>query len=113
MKRAFTLMDGHLVSALVPRNTPEVLFVGDRITFTLALDMHSYAQIEAGETGTIDFIDATTGCAEVAMDLLHRGLHMWHNHLWLEPFETDDILSGVKVTQRAWVLTSRELMGVV
>lgn len=101
MKRAFKLAEGRLISVLVPDDTRYVaLFLGDRITFTRALDMGDEALIRAGETGTVDYIDACTGCAEVAMDTPHRGLHLWHNHLWLEPFATDDIIGGVEVTPR-------------
>jgi hypothetical protein len=98
MKRAFVITSGGtLISALVPMNTPDALTLGHRITVTRPLDLGLGAQIETGETGTVDHIDASTGLVEILMDMWHRGLQRWDNHMWLEPYGTDDILDGIQV----------------
>jgi hypothetical protein len=99
MKRAFVIaQNGHLQSELVPIGTPDVLRIGDRLTASRVLEAGYGAQIQPGEQGTVDHVDASTGFVEVLMDLLHRGLHEWHNHIWLEPFGTEDIIDGVVLT---------------
>jgi hypothetical protein len=96
MKRAFILTSRrHLISAIVPEHTPGVLNIGDRITTSRLLDLGTYAQIAEGETGTVDHIDAVTGLIEILLDTFHRGLAAWDNHMWLEPFGTDDIIGGI------------------
>lgn len=96
MKRAFIIANGYgLISAMVSEETPSALSIGNRITATRALDLGYAALIEEGEQGTVDFIDPITGLVEVLMDVVHRGLHLWDNHIWLEPFGTEDILSGI------------------
>jgi hypothetical protein len=96
MKRAFVrATDGHLVSELVPLNTPNVFQIGDRIVATRPLDLGYYAQIERGEQGTVEYIDEHTGFVEILMDKLHRGLFEYGNCIWLEPFGTEDILDGI------------------
>jgi hypothetical protein len=96
MKRAFVLTeDGHIVSTLVAEDTPDVFHIGDRIGIAWPIELGYGALIEAGEQGTVDYIDASTGFTEILMDNLHRGLHEWHNHIWLEPFGTEDILVGI------------------
>jgi hypothetical protein len=102
MKRAFLLTDdGHLVSALVPISTRNVLNIGDRITASRPLDLGYAAQIKAGERGTVDHIDAPTGTVEVLMDSYHRGLTEWFNHIWLEPYGTEDIIGGIMLLHSA------------
>lgn len=92
MKRAFVLSECcGLASALVPKATQEVIIVGSRITLIRALDLGP-AQLSIGEQGTVDFIDALSGLVEVLMDVHHWGLSQWRNHIWLEPFGTDDIV---------------------
>ena len=99
MKRAFILtLDGHLISEMVPDHTPDVLSIGCRITTSRPLDLGYAAQIEKGESGTVDHVDAATGLIEVLMDTIHRGLSAWDNHIWLEPFGTEDILDGIMCT---------------
>jgi hypothetical protein len=101
MKRAFIMTDDcHLASAMVAISTRDVLSIGDRITTTRLLDLGYAAQIAEGEGGTVDHIDASTGLVEILMDLPHRGLHAWHNHMWLEPFGTEDILDGIICVSR-------------
>jgi hypothetical protein len=96
MKRAFVRTStGHLVSALVPINTPNVLNVGDRVAASRVLDMGYAGKIRRGEQGTVDFIDEHTGTIWILMDINHRGLSEWHNHLWLEPYGTEDIIDGI------------------
>lgn len=96
MKRAFILTNGgHITSALVADDKPSALNFGDRICVSRPLDLGYAAQIKTGELGTIDFVDALTGSAEVMMDAYHRGLHEHHNHILLVPFDTDDIISGI------------------
>ena len=91
-KRAFVLADGcGLASALVPRSTNEVLVIGSRITIIRPLNL-GVAKLSVGEEGTVDFIDLSSGLTEVLMDKHHWGLSEWHNHIWLEPFGTDDII---------------------
>lgn len=103
MKRAFVMTDDcHLASAMVSDDTRDLLNIGDRIAVSRALDLGYAAQIVAGEQGTIDHIDAHTGTVEVLMDLLHRGLALWDNHIWLEPFGTEDILSGIVLIHEHW-----------
>lgn len=98
-KRAFVIYHGSLASALVPRATREALHLGDRIRATRALDIDPGTQISRGERGTISYLDAITGGAEVLMDTHHRGLDAWDNHLLIEPFGTEDILGGLEVTK--------------
>jgi hypothetical protein len=96
MKRAFVMTaDRHLVSEMVAKDTPSVIHIGDRISVTRPLDLLPHALVDTGEQGTIDFVDASTGWCEVLMDTVHRGLHDWFNHIWLEPFGTEDILDGI------------------
>ena len=87
--------DGRLSSDVVPPDTREHLQIGDRLYITRLLDIAPDVQIQAGERGTIDYISPTTGFVEVLLDRTHRGLHAWHNHMWLQPFGTEDIISGV------------------
>lgn len=98
MKRAFVLTDGRLTSSLVPIQERSPLSLGDRIRATRILDIGPGAQLSAGARGTVDFLDALTGGAEVLMDTRYRGLDAWDNHILLEPFGTDDILDGLTVT---------------
>lgn len=101
MKRAFIMTaDCHLASAMVALDTQDVLGIGDRITTTRLLDLGYAAQIAQGEEGTVDYVDAYTGLVEILMDLPHRGLHAWHNHMWLEPFGTEDIIDGIICVSR-------------
>lgn len=96
MKRAFISQDGcHLTSALVQAATKDLLNIGDRIHVQRLLDISPDIQIPAGSSGTVDYIDPSTGLVEILMDKLHLGLWPWRNHIWLEPFGTDDILGGV------------------
>jgi hypothetical protein len=102
MKRAFLMRDdGHLVSALVPVTTPDVLNIGDRLTVSRPLDLGYAAQIKTGECGTVDHIDAPTGTVEVLMDTHHQGLAEWFNHIWLEPYGTEDIIGGIMLLHSA------------
>ncbi len=87
--------DGLLSSDVVPDDTREHLEVGDRLYITRLLDIAPDVQIQAGERGTVAHINMTTGFVEVLLDHIHRGLHAWHNHMWLQPFGTEDIISGV------------------
>lgn len=99
MKRAFILTEDYgLASALVSDETRDVLNLGSRITITRPLDLGYDALIESGEQGTVDHIDPVSGMVEVLLDLIHRGLAAWDNHMWLEPFGTDDIIDGVACT---------------
>jgi hypothetical protein len=101
MRQGFIVTaDGHIASALLPIGTPNALHVGGRLTFSRALDLGYAAQIEKGEFATVDFVDTLTGAVEVLMDTVHRGLHAWFNHIWLEPFGTEDILDGVMVVEQ-------------
>ena len=96
MRPTFTMsLDGLLTSDLVPDDAPNLFQVGDRLCITRLLDIAPDIQIQAGERGTIDFIDAATGFVEILLDAFHKGLARWDNHLWLEPFGTDDILGGI------------------
>jgi hypothetical protein len=98
MKRAFILTAAcGLQSALVPVGTEDVLSIGDRIITTRALDL-GVAQINAGEGGTIDFIDLASGLVEILMDVVHWGLAAWENHMWLEPYGTEDIIDGIELS---------------
>jgi hypothetical protein len=102
MKRAFLLsFDGRITSAFVPMNTPDPLRLGDRITTTRHLDIAPDIQIKSGETGTIDYIDILTGMIEIRLETVYRGLAPWDNHMWLVPYETDDILDGVMCTSKS------------
>lgn len=95
MKRAFvTTANGGLKSALVPASTQDILRIGSRITTTRMLNL-GVTVIAAGESGTVDFIDLNTGLVEILLDVLHWGLAAWENHMWLEPFGTDDIIDGI------------------
>lgn len=99
MKRAFVIDNGVLASALVPKNTKDLLNLGDRLTFCLP---HSGSQISAGERGTVAWKDAVTGGVEVLMDKQHACLSTWGNHVTLEPYGTEDILeSGVCFARRS------------
>lgn len=96
MKRAFIVnADGRLSSALVSIDTPNALNIGDRITISRPLDLGHEAEIEKGEQGTVDHIDASTGFTNILMDRLHWGLAPWRNHMWLEPYGTEDIEDGL------------------
>lgn len=104
MKRAFVRTDdGQLKSAMVPQSTPDVLRLGDRITATGLWDLGRGAQIKAGEAGTVDYLDAATGGAEVLMDTPFRGLEAWDNHVLLEPFHTEELLARLTLTPQSWV----------
>lgn len=96
MKKAFVhRADGSLASALIPNRQASALVVGSQIVITRPIDLGYAAQIEAGETGTVDFVCPSTGLCEVLLDVWHRGLDRWDNHMWLEPYGTEDILSSV------------------
>jgi hypothetical protein len=95
MKRGFLITEGGcLVSALIQRNVESVLRTGDRIMISRPLDLGYEAQIAPG-WGTVDHVDASTGAAEILLDEHYPGLSEWRNHIWLEPFGTEDILSGI------------------
>lgn len=97
MKRAFTLQDsGHLVSDLVPVETLDALTINSRITVTRRICISAEIVLMPGEEGTVDHIDATSGLVEVLMDCYHKGLHAWDNHIWLQPFGTDDVIDGIR-----------------
>lgn len=99
MKRAFQLTtDRHLVSALVPEATLDALHMGTRLATTRPISLGGVC-LASGERGTIDCVDRDTGSIEVLMDKRHRGLDAWHNHVLLEPYGTEDILDGFKVSQ--------------
>lgn len=96
MKRAFVIsLEGHITSSLVPMNTEEPFHLGERITVTRLLNIAPDIQIKPGENGTIDYIDILTGALEIRLDIVHRGLAPWDNHLLLVPYETEDIIDGV------------------
>jgi hypothetical protein len=98
LKRAFILRDArHLASALVPKETPNVVTLGSRIILSRPVDLGYAAQLASGERGTVDYIDEVSGTIEVLMDRTHRGLHAWFNHIWLEPFCTEDVISAVEL----------------
>lgn len=98
MKKAFvTCAAGHLASAIVPNRQENALRLGARIVATRPLDLGYAAQIETGEMGTVDYIDPDTGMVEILLDVWHRGLDRWDNHMWLEPFGTEDIEGGVSL----------------
>lgn len=97
MKRAFVLTSNcGMTSALVPLDTQDILSIGDRITATRALDL-GITTIMEGECGTVDHIDGTSGLVEILMDLYHKGLAAWDNHMWLEPYGTEDNIDGVRL----------------
>lgn len=105
MKNAFvTCADGSLASAIIPNRQESALVLGTRIVVTRPLDLGYAAWIEVGEMGTVDFIDAATGLCEILLDVWHRGLDRWDNHMWLEPFGTEDIVGGVCVIAMPWRL---------
>jgi hypothetical protein len=87
--------DGLLTSDVVPDDTRVHLEIGDRLYITRLLDIAPDIQIQAGERGTIDYINMTTGFVEVLLDRFHKGLALYDNHMWLEPFGTEDIIGGV------------------
>ena len=98
MKRAITNCasgGSTLCSELVPLATPSFLRLGDRLTATAIWDLGSGAQVQPGEVGTVDYINASTGAVELLMDKRHKGLDYYDNHVALEPFDTDDILSNL------------------
>lgn len=89
--------DGHLRSDLIPIGSTHSLAVGDTLQAERLLEVSDDIVIEIGEQGTVVEVDAATGAVELLMDLFHRGLRDWDNHLLLMPFDTDDILSGLKI----------------
>ena len=102
MKPGFTLHGGLLTSALVPLLSESVLHLRDRVTLTRALAVGPCDTLACGATGTIDYIDASTGACEVLMDKRCTSLDAWDNHLWLEPFSTPEFLAGVRVSGPRW-----------
>lgn len=96
MKRGFLLAtDGHLTSTMVTVGSKDIFNIGDRVYISRPLDLGYAGLIETGEHGTVDFIDACSGMVEVLMDTYHLGLAPWLNHIWIVPYGTEDILSGI------------------
>jgi hypothetical protein len=60
--------------------------LGDRVTVERLLDLGGDVWIEAGEQGTVDYIDTRTGSAEILMDTYHQCLSLWRNHLWTDDY---------------------------
>lgn len=106
MRRAFVMNeDCVLRSALVADDYPAALRVGDRVTLSKPIDLGYQAKLAEGESGFVDYIDASTGCVEIKLDTFHPGLSEWSNHMWLEPFGTEDILDSVVCICRVIPLT--------
>lgn len=98
MKNAFVVtVSGALASAVIPNRERSALNLGDRIVTRRPLDLGYVGIIGAGQMGTVDFVDPKTGLHEILMDVFHKGLFPWDNHMWLEPFGTLDIEDGVEV----------------
>jgi hypothetical protein len=95
MKRAFAFADGQVVSALLPIATPDIFKIGDRIGIIKPLYISPDIVIKVGEFGTVDYVNEATGWVEILLDAYHKALAGWDNHLWLEPFGTDDIIGGI------------------
>ena len=94
MKRGFVMRQpGYLISAMVPDDAPSLLTVGTKILVTRRIS-YGEATIRPTEVGEVAHV-YDDGGVEVRLALTHRGLHDWHNHLLLEPFDTDDILSSI------------------
>lgn len=95
-KRGFVLTaDYGLASDMVARDAKDVLTVGSRIVVNRLLDIGPNAQIACGENGTVDYVDPETSTVWILMDQMHYGLAEWRNHIWLVPFDTDDILGDI------------------
>lgn len=105
MYRSFVTAGGKITSELLDNR--ECLKVGTRLRATRALHICADAIIEKGEQGTIDYANPLTGASEVLWDTRHRGLDGWDNHTLLEPFDTDDILGGLEVSQAPRMILPR------
>jgi hypothetical protein len=94
-KRSFkTTNSGYLVSRLVPKETEDHLTIGLRLTTTRPLVIDANLTIPPGERGSVAWI-GPDGELEILLDNHFCALHRWNNRLYLEPFVSDDILSGI------------------
>jgi hypothetical protein len=84
-----------LASALVGKDAVDVVAVGSRITVNRLLDLGVTAQIACGEGGVVDYVEPETNTVWILLDKMHYGLADWQNHIWLVPFDTDDIIGGI------------------
>lgn len=98
MKRAFVLVEGwHLASAMVPKETADILRVGDKVMASQPIDYGFEAAIKRGELGVVDHIYPDTGGVEILLERSYQGLSEWRNHILIEPFTTEDILGNIVV----------------
>ncbi len=96
--RSITIQsNGQLVSSLIADNAEHALTAGVVLQAQRILEISDEIIIQQGEQGTVVEVDVATGAAEVLMDLCHKGLCAWDNHILLMPYDTDDILGGLKV----------------
>lgn len=71
--------------------------VGQRIELLRGVNLDPYAHLAAGERGVVASVDPDTGVVDIKMELLHLGLAYWFNCMWLVPFETEELLSAVRL----------------
>lgn len=107
MRRAIVVQGDHrFMSALVGKETAEVLREGHKIKVTRDLNLDHYGVVLAGETATIVFTHRDTGHIEIEFDRVLPNLHDWRNCLILAPFDSDDLISGLELVS---VLEAKEL----
>lgn len=96
LRRLFVVREHHLISSLVDDAvSAEVPVVGQRVKALQELNYQPHAVIAAGEQGTIDYINAESGLIEIQMDNYHAGLGEWFNHIWLVPFDSDEVVDDI------------------
>lgn len=97
MRRTFLFnAEGRPVSALIAKEQFESAFkIGLKIEVLRVLDLMPYALVERGERGIVAQIDEDSGQVWIKLELFHAGLCDYDNHIWLMPFDTDDILDGI------------------
>jgi len=97
MKSSFVLRGGRLQSAEVPKNTLELLRVGDRLRIGGPIVDDG---IKGGECGTVCRTGPQEGAVSLLMDFKHESLGH-RNELYLVPYDTDDILdTGVTLVAK-------------
>lgn len=84
-----------LVSAIVGSDAAHAVETGTRVVTTRLIDLGTIAQIACGEGGVVDYVEPETSTVWILMDKVHYGLAGWQNHIWLVPFDTDDIIGGI------------------
>jgi hypothetical protein len=97
MKRAIVVQaDYRLMSALVDRNTAQLLKVGDEVRVTQNLELEGMGTLPGGERAKVVSVDSgASGYVEIEFDRIIPALHEWRNVLLLAPFDTAEMIDGL------------------